>query len=252
MQVFADGEIEASFDISRNESVTAVAESHDGTVWVGFEFSGVDRYGPDGRFQDRTLKPARGKRLVMLPNENLLVGGPLDPCLAMVSTSGVLNAEVSANAVVRDMFQQADGKILLAGNFTIVNGYPRPYVARLNADGSLDQTFQPPLLIGQALQPQRVSEHTNGAVVVAGEFDSVTSVSQDGIARFNRFGEFDTTFNPGASLLRGSNYWRNFKGLRALPSGDLVIAAIFQGINGGDADQVVRLNDKGEVVKYWV
>jgi len=38
---------------------------------------------------------------------------------------------------------QIDGKVLIGGDFTHVNGTPRNYVARLNADGSLDATFDP-------------------------------------------------------------------------------------------------------------
>jgi hypothetical protein len=66
MRVWADGEIEVSFDLSRNVLPTGVAESSDRTVWVSFEFAGVDRYALEGRFQNRTLKPSRGTRLLML------------------------------------------------------------------------------------------------------------------------------------------------------------------------------------------
>jgi uncharacterized delta-60 repeat protein len=38
---------------------------------------------------------------------------------------------------------QPDGKILIAGYFTNVNGIARPQFARLHSDGSLDETFTP-------------------------------------------------------------------------------------------------------------
>ncbi len=36
---------------------------------------------------------------------------------------------------------QSDGKVLLAGNFTTVNGAARSNIARLNSDGSLDTSY---------------------------------------------------------------------------------------------------------------
>ncbi|HQB16853.1 MAG TPA: hypothetical protein PLT00_09100, partial [Verrucomicrobiota bacterium] len=38
---------------------------------------------------------------------------------------------------------QADGKILVGGEFTTLGGQPRHHLARLNADGTLDPTFNP-------------------------------------------------------------------------------------------------------------
>src|SRR4051794_37909014 len=38
---------------------------------------------------------------------------------------------------------QTDGKIIIAGEFTSVGTNSRNHIARLNADGSLDQTFDP-------------------------------------------------------------------------------------------------------------
>src|SRR5262249_7802762 len=38
---------------------------------------------------------------------------------------------------------QDDGKVLLGGDFTQIHGAQRNYLARLNADGTLDNTFDP-------------------------------------------------------------------------------------------------------------
>ena len=39
---------------------------------------------------------------------------------------------------------QSDGKILIGGNFTAYNGASVGCIARLNADGTIDSTFNPP------------------------------------------------------------------------------------------------------------
>ena len=43
---------------------------------------------------------------------------------------------------IEDMVLQADGKIVIAGSFTEVNGLSRPGIARLNPDGSVDMSFK--------------------------------------------------------------------------------------------------------------
>ncbi len=48
-----------------------------------------------------------------------------------------------ANQGVVTSALQSDGKILIGGFFTTVNGSQRNRIARLNADGSIDQSFDP-------------------------------------------------------------------------------------------------------------
>src|SRR5207302_336006 len=44
---------------------------------------------------------------------------------------------------VNSLAVQADGKILVGGNFTTLDGQSRSGIGRLNADGALDPTFNP-------------------------------------------------------------------------------------------------------------
>src|SRR5206468_7634556 len=46
-----------------------------------------------------------------------------------------------ANNTVTCVAVQSDGSVLMGGEFTVVNGQTRNYIARLNADGSLDTNF---------------------------------------------------------------------------------------------------------------
>ena len=47
------------------------------------------------------------------------------------------------NGEVRALAVQSDGKIIIGGDFTTVAGVSRNYIARLNSDGSLDESFNP-------------------------------------------------------------------------------------------------------------
>lgn len=63
-----------------------------------------------------------------------LEDGSLDPGFVNGVFPGA-NGSVSSAAV------QSDGKTVIGGDFTTYNGLARGYVARINADGSLDSSF---------------------------------------------------------------------------------------------------------------
>ncbi len=57
------------------------------------------------------------------------------------SANNSFNTEIGANNNLLDFDVQGDGKVLIAGSFTTYNSTARNRIARLNADGSLDTTF---------------------------------------------------------------------------------------------------------------
>ncbi len=53
------------------------------------------------------------------------------------------NYGYGADNEVQTVSSQIDGKIIIGGNFTTFNGSNRNRIARLNPDGSLDNSFNP-------------------------------------------------------------------------------------------------------------
>ena len=51
------------------------------------------------------------------------------------------NPGTGANGIVEQVLPMPDGRILICGNFTTFNGRNHPYIATLNSDGSLDESF---------------------------------------------------------------------------------------------------------------
>jgi hypothetical protein len=56
---------------------------------------------------------------------------------------------------VMDIAVQEDGRLVICGSFTAVNGVKRLYIARLNPDGSLDDTFKSPFIGMEEFQSHR-------------------------------------------------------------------------------------------------
>ena len=52
------------------------------------------------------------------------------------------------NGYIRDVGQQSDGKLIVVGHFTGVDGEAKNRIVRLNTDGSVDNTFD--IEIGRA------------------------------------------------------------------------------------------------------
>ncbi len=106
----------------------------------------------------------------------------------------------NANGTIRTFAIQADGKILIGGEFTTVSGVARNRIARLNADGTLDMTFDPNAnnsVFSMAVQ-------SDGKILAGGNFTSVSpnggaTVTRNNIARFNPDGTLDTTFDPNSN-----------------------------------------------------
>ena len=74
-------------------------------------------------------------------------------------------------------------------------GQARNYIARLNADGTLDTGFNPNAdgyVYSIALQ-------ADGKILIGGCFTTIGGVTRNRIARLNADGTLDTGFNPNAN-----------------------------------------------------
>ena len=101
--------------------------------------------------------------------------------------AGAINTDL--DLWVNKIAVQGDGKILIVGYFTAVNGTAKTNIARLNPDGSLDNSFN--VNAGSAdyfefwLQP-------DGKILLMGAWGSVNGVN---LARFNADGTQDSSFH---------------------------------------------------------
>jgi len=94
---------------------------------------------------------------------------------------------------VRAVAVQPDGRVIIGGQFTTVNGVMRNRIARLNADGSLDTTFD--TSVGANGVVNAVAVQSDGKVIIGGTFTMVNNVSRLGIARLQ--GAFEDMDNDG-------------------------------------------------------
>jgi uncharacterized delta-60 repeat protein len=103
------------------------------------------------------------------------------------------NFPVGPNADVLCAVVQPDGKILIGGFFTNVNGVARNRIARLNLDGGVDSGFDPGTGVSSGVFSMALQ--TNGQVVIGGGFTNVNGVARRRVARLNSNGSLDPSFN---------------------------------------------------------
>lgn len=122
--------------------------------------------------------------------------------LVMLNGDGSLDFDFSYSAptfnnTVRSVAFQANGKLVVGGDFTSVGGSQRSRVARLNADYSLDTSFAGPFLsfpTGTA-SANSVAALANGKILVAGEVTSAGGVPVGAAFRLNVDGTLDSGFS---------------------------------------------------------
>src|SRR5262249_8703829 len=133
---------------------------------------------------------------------------------------------------------QNDGRVLIGGGFTSVNGIGRNHVARLNSDGTLDNRFDPGT--GSDGGVLCLVLQLDGKVLVGGRFLHVNGVVRNGIARLNGVdGGLDLTFDPGAGTDGPVN------SIALQPDGKLLIGGEFTRVNGNSRTGIARLNPDG-------
>jgi uncharacterized delta-60 repeat protein len=156
----------------------------------------------------------------------------------------------AAGGFVESVALQADGKILVCGNFTSFNGSPRSYIARLNTDGSVDTTFNGDVgywVRHMAVQP-------DGKIVIGGFFNNTGIYPHHCIARLNSNGSVDTTFDPGngATGTLGVSITGNpdpfvFQVAIQPSDGKVLLTGNFTNVNGVGLNGIARLNTNGTV-----
>jgi uncharacterized delta-60 repeat protein len=149
---------------------------------------------------------------------------------------------IDANKFVYSVALQPDGKILIGGNFTTYNGTARNRIARLNADGSLDASFN----LGSGVEGSNsliysIAVQPDGKILIGGNFTSYDGTAINNIARLNTDGSLDTSFNLGT----GANSY--LQSVAVQLDGKILIGGNFTTYNGTAINRIARLNTDGSL-----
>ena len=144
-----------------------------------------------------------------------------------------------ANGRVLTSLLLPDGKIMIGGTFSAYNGKSSQGIARLNIDGSLDQTFHSGLTAGDVVSAIVVQE--NNKLIISGNFKKYKGKPANGIARLNKNGSLDNTFKTGLGA-DGA-----IENIALQKNGKLVVQGNFSTYNNIKRNRIARLNPNGKL-----
>jgi hypothetical protein len=133
------------------------------------------------------------------------------------SLDATLNPTLSDGATIVSAAALSDGRIVIGGDFSSVNGVSRGNIAAFLTTGALDPVFA--ATAGTNGTVRQISIRPPGGVFVAGGFTSVGIERRNGITALTASGTVDTSFVP--SQLTTGDVVQAFA---ALPDGGLVVA----------------------------
>jgi len=143
------------------------------------------------------------------------------PVLATGTGTG-FSLQVHAVAV------QSDGKIIVGGNFTTLDGATANRIARLNADGTPDTTFTTGTGTGFDRGVYAVAVQSDGKIIVGGEFRNLNGTTATRIARLNADGTPDTTFTSKT----GTGFNSEVYAVAVQSDGKIIAGGFFTTLNG--------------------
>jgi len=118
---------------------------------------------------------------------------------------------------------QADGKVVIGGSFVAVRGVQRSNIARLNADGSVDMSFDP-----GTDGPVMALAVGNGVIYVGGSFQTIAGEPRAGLAAVDATTGQTTPWAPFAIPT-----YEQVNALAVAPAGDAVFVGGFFNEIGG-------------------
>jgi uncharacterized delta-60 repeat protein len=260
----ANGNLENTFNSGTgfNDDVFTTAIQGDGKIIIGGNFISyndtalyqIARLKTDGSL-DNTFNSGTGFSDAVFTtdiqgDEKIIVGGNFTSfngtarnCIARLNADGSLdntfNPGTGFNSGVYTTAIQSDGKIIVGGHFASYNGTARNYISRLNADGSLDNTFNPGTGCNGDVWTTAIQ--SDGKIIVGGSFSSYNGAARNNISRLNADGSLDNTFNPGTGFNSGVF-------TTAIQSdGKIIIGGSFSSYNGAARNKISRLNVDGSL-----
>ncbi|MNK01869.1 hypothetical protein D3C87_196820 [compost metagenome] len=209
------------------------------------------------------------RQIIILPNGKILVAGTFINCITSSGTipiAGVvrLNADGSFDTtfnnggagvnqsvhlgqmpIVNSMKVLNDGKIIIAGDFVTYNGTTARCIARLNEDGTLDNTFNAGGT-GTDIMVDALAIQADGKILVGGPFTEFNGTPAGRLMRLNANGSRDNTFNTGGAGLSGSGYISTYI-MRIQPDEKILVGGSFNFYNGTPLNHLIRLNTDGSI-----
>lgn len=201
---------------------------------------------------DLTFAPptfnSAASRLVVQPDGKIVIVGNYDD-EGTITSAGLTRIEESgaqdlafdqgpggspiplttASLLFHTVARQSDGKLLVGGSFTSLRSVARNRIARLNVDGTLDNSFD--VGSGPNGDVKCIVVQPDGRILVGGEFTTWNGGARKALARINEDGTLDTTL---ANLDTVVDFFSGFEAVNAIALQPSTTAPFYRILAGGE------------------
>jgi uncharacterized delta-60 repeat protein len=246
----SDGTIDITFDVGTgfDDVVFSIQIQSDGNILVGGSFN----------FYNGFSSPYICK-IEQNVNPTTIYAANFECYTPLVKVSGNISPLFSVgngfSDPVNTITLQADGKILVGGQFISYSGVSYNRIIRLNTDYTIDNSF----VIGSGfenvnetfsytIQIYTIQIQSDGKILVGGQFSSYSGVSSNNIIRLNTDGSIDNSFVIGAGITFNTSFTNgNVNKIQIKSDGKILVGGNFDRYNGEYYKNVVSLNNDGSV-----
>jgi uncharacterized delta-60 repeat protein len=269
-RINADGSLDTTFSSKEstagaNDSVLSMVRQSDGRIVIGGDFGYVNgvarnylaRLMANGML-DSSFNPGAGPEGSVLAlaetfvdgSRRLLVGGSFATFnglsrnflvrlteLGQVDSS--FNPNLSPNGPVHCMVIDGEGRVIIGGDFTMVNGIQRMHIARILPNGVLDNTFDPG--VGANDSVRSLTLQLDGKILAGGLFTQMGGMTASHVARLYSNGQVDGSFVTGAGADDAVTT------IAVQPDGQILVGGQFKTFNSVTRHSFARLDVDGSV-----
>lgn len=202
------------------------------------------------------------RALLVLPSDRIIAAGSFTayngvsvPGLVRLQPDGALDSAFNTalgsgpNDPVLSLAVEADGRILVGGEFSNFDGTAVEGLVRLNSNGSAAAALNLPFEASFSTRIRDIEVLSDGDLLVIGTFNTGWNGSgfRSGVARLNADGSQDLIFDPDAGLHADGrrNALRSGYQLALHPDGDVLLGGSFTAYDENATINLVRANADG-------
>lgn len=191
-------------------------------------------------------------RSILLPDGKLLIAGTFTKYngqavnrIARLNADGSLDPSfitgAGADQLIGNMAMQADGKIILTGNFNNYGGTPAPHVVRINDNGVADPTFK--VGKGPAGFVYDISFMPGGEIILSGMFDQFSDLKRNNIIVLKADGAIHPTFNSNGGFKTNPDArdWGIMKIVQQTGEKSMLVVGSFKEFDYRVANRIARI-----------
>jgi uncharacterized delta-60 repeat protein len=259
-RVNPDGTLDETFDpgFGPNASISAVLLMADGEFMVGGFFSTFDKTAAEGLVRLNTngsvdtaftaaIDSEATTEMAQLQSGQIVAWLALNRQLVVFNADGSVSSTLGTTAGGSDQIYaltvQSDGKLILGGGFTNFAGKTAINLLRLNADGTIDSTFNPYPTLANLGSGDIVSLAVDAEGHVYFQSNSTQPYRY---ARLNSDGSPDLTYTPGSPVPG------QVVATARSSDGRVFVAGFFTGVDGATRVGLAAIHSDGSLDTTFV